>query len=384
MYKKRIFVGSSYETKGYAQIIAQVLEELDCIPIVWWSIPVFKGGKYIFDNILDIVHTVDAGVFLLAEDDKLNSRGDNFATPRDNVLIEAGLFYGVRGINGVGLCVVDSPKIPSDWNGITTIRFEENQINKFKEKIKYWINNVKYVNNEKPNNVHMQARKDIHEQCSLGKRLGLCNDTYKHINYIKILNLTSNLFVNPTTAEVGHKKQDELNLSEAIHSILMNTDACIQLILPELNENILNDIQSKIANSNVGAKGAIYSAQSKLFELLTKDKVFKIALQQNRFHYFTTDICIPFAIFVVEYDNKYSFLNHVKVDLYSAALVNENERRSMIIWQNTDLENYNFFLHNFDNIRKNLSRSPSMNEMKTWSDEWRSIMKRDMKTKSWS
>ena len=377
MYKKRIFIGSSSKQKENVKKIACVLEEIGCDVTRWWDSSVFRVGEYTFDSLLQAAHLYDAGLFLLAEDDYLyNDKGEDFKTTRDNVLLEAGVFFGALGRNGVGLCVVGSPKMPTDWAGITTIKFnhEENR-HRFQDEVERWLKKVKHRNNEKPFNVHMQARKEIDQQYLLKKRLNSDSDVYMHIRSVKILNLASNLFINPDDADSECKSDDTLHLSKVMYLIIKNnSNARIQLVLAEPTYNVLKDVNTKIANP-IGATEVIYSTQSKLYEFLTSDEVFKAAYRENRFLYKVTDLCLPFAIFAVEYDSEFSFLNHVRVDLYSAALTNENDRRSMVIWQNQDHENYQFFRQNFENIRQHLSRRPSMDEMKIWSEKWENELK---------
>ena len=339
----------------------------------WWNDDVFPPCEYTFDSILNVAHLVDAGIFILAEDDILcgeNGKKTN-ATTRDNVLIEAGVFYGVLGKNGVGLCAIDNPKMPSDWLGINIIKYKEDMQITLEEKIKIFLDNVERKNNKKPNNVHMQARREIHKQYPLRHRLGSDSSVYKNIVYVRILNIASSLIVNPSEAEYGHKKQDTHNLSEIIYTILRDTNAWVQLVLADPTNWVVNDAKSKIANP-LGAEAIIFSAQSRLYDLLTGNDVYIKALQERRFQYRVTDIAIPFVVFAVEYDYRYSYLNHVKIDLYSAALTDEDSRRSMVIWQRQDNENYDFFLQNFKDIISNsngLSRIPSIDQMMGWLDK---------------
>ena len=275
MCQKRIFIGSSSEAKPYAKKIAATLEKLDCVTMPWWEAHVFPAGDYTFDSILHAAHSVDAGVFLLAEDDTTHSRGRAFATTRNNVLLEAGLFYGVLGRSGVGLCTIDSPDIPSDWDGITLIRFNAEKMNEFEERAKHWLKKVKHRNNVKPHNVHMQSREEIHKLYSLEKRLGSNIEMRKHITYIRILNFASTLLINPDEAEPEQRSHDSCELSEMVYSILKNnSSARIGLILSEPTEYGLKDVGCKIA-SPIGPQRVMYNAQSKLYEFLTNDEVYR-------------------------------------------------------------------------------------------------------------
>ena len=392
MYKKTIFIGSSSEAKPYAKKIAATLERLGCITMPWWEAHVFPAGEYTFDSILYAAHSVDAGLFLLAEDDTTHSRGRAFATTRNNVLLEAGLFYGVLGRNGVGLCVDGMPEIPSDWDGITLLRFNAEKMNEFEECVNYWLQKVKYRNNKKkknseenkqnpdnerkPNNVYMESREKIHKQYLFNERLGGDVDTRKHITEIKILSFTSNLLINPELPGTGGIPEDKPSNAEVMLSVIEQSKARIELILAKPTDYVLKDIITKLA-SKIGPVNSVYSAQNAMYELLTGNRneslSYQKAYKDKRFHYKVTELCIPFAIFAVKYDDDYHDLNHVKVDLYSAALSDENNKRSMIIWQNQDEANYTFFIKNFDDIYKYHSEIPSMEEMKIWSDKWKGM-----------
>jgi hypothetical protein len=382
-YKKRVFIGSSTKSRENAEDIARILEELGCSTIRWWDPSVFVGGQYTFESILKVANEVDAGLFLLDEDDIISEK--NFTAVNVNVVLEAGVFYGVLGQRGVGLCTIGSPKIPSDWDGITRIPFSREALSTFTIRLRKWLENVNRVKHKEPNNVHMGNREKIHRLYPVGERMGFNKNEYgdvdiavsKHITRMRILNICSNLIINPDYAEHSHTIPDDPNsISKVIRSILTNTRAQMTLILAKPTENVLKDMQHKIANPNPNkATGAIYSAQSELYNALSGDTLFAEAKRENRFGYYVTDMCMPFAIFAVEYDTEYSFLNHVKVDLYSAPLTNENERRSMIIWQNSDEENYNFFLRNFDNVRTQLCSPHNMDEMRIWADKWKTMEK---------
>ena len=63
--------------------------------------------------------TVDAAVLIFSEDDQVWYRGDLGSQPRDNVLIEYGLFLGRLGQPRVIFCVRGKPRIAQDLQGIT-------------------------------------------------------------------------------------------------------------------------------------------------------------------------------------------------------------------------------------------------------------------------
>jgi len=377
--KKRIFIGSSTQSKDIAQKIATILENCDAQVNCWFNIPTFTPGQYTWENLMKIVNDYDGAVFVLSKDDVISIEGGSEKdrksfTARDNVLIEAGLFYGVLGKKGVALYHSEDVKMPTDWQGLTTIRATMEQRHILAEELKAWLKEVKYKHNKKPHNVHMQSKKEINSHYTIAERLGLNDDSLNHITHVRILNFASTLLINSDkAAETRHR--DDPNLPYVIHSILKNKEASLELILAEPTEAVLKDVQTKIANGRVGPHGAIYSVQNKIYELLKSDDIFKEVKRNGRFSYCVTSISIPFAIFNVEFDNEYSYLNHVRIDLYSAKLLAEDDRRSMIIWQTQDEDNYKFFVDNFNAIRRDdgICRPPSESELKHWSEKWSKI-----------
>ena len=82
---------------------------------------------------------------------------------------------------------------------------------------------------------------------------------------------------------------------------------------------------------------------------------------------------MPFGIFNVEFMDEAKKYNHVKVDIYSAALDNEDDRRSFVIWQKDDPKNYKFFVDNFNDTKQNgtlCTRHHSFEKLKKWAQEW--------------
>jgi len=375
-YPKKVFIGSSNENRNTAKKIAKILkDDRECSPILWWTPEVFTGGQYTFESILKVAHKVDAGIFLLAEDDVTYSRDRQFMATRANVVLEAGVFYGVLGCKNVGLCTIGSPDIPRDWDGITRISFNQEDITLFKQELKRWLENVVYVNHKEPPNVHMASRENIHTLYPIDVRLGfnkdelgeINNDVSKYITKLRILCLTGNSIINPEEMVPDiFERHKSVSISKAIYSILANTTAELDLILANPTESILKDVHLKIANPRGGAKKTSYSALKTLYELLTSNEIFVKAFHERRFHCYLADLYFPFAIFAVEYKSKYAFLNHVKIDPYSLYLTDEDEMRTMIIWQNSDKNNYDFFVSNFDTIRRNLEPLKKPGELKNF------------------
>jgi hypothetical protein len=128
--RAKVFIGSSTKTKQHVTIIASWLDELKLNVWRWFDDRVFIAGQIIFPRLVEIANEVDAAIFVMGEDDDLWYRQDIVGkpqdkefvkTPRDNVLIEYGLFSGVLKASQVIVCRVGSPKVASDLGGLVYV-----------------------------------------------------------------------------------------------------------------------------------------------------------------------------------------------------------------------------------------------------------------------
>lgn len=63
----------------------------------------------------------DFGIMIFAKDDITTVRGEEFETPRDNVLFEYGLFLGRVGSDKAFIVAEEGIKLPSDLLGVTHV-----------------------------------------------------------------------------------------------------------------------------------------------------------------------------------------------------------------------------------------------------------------------
>lgn len=119
----RIFIGSSSESLRIARGVKANLEHVGEVRI--WDEDLPRPSEYLMDELVTFTNTYDFGVFIFGADDVTTSRNISFFTPRDNVLLEAGMFYGSVGRRRTFLLVDRSVgvKIPSDLLGITVKSF---------------------------------------------------------------------------------------------------------------------------------------------------------------------------------------------------------------------------------------------------------------------
>lgn len=120
--KRKLFIGSSTEGSDVAnQLKSKIDAECgDWIETeIWNDGSIFNVNKNALDSLLKAARKFDYGVLVASQDDVTISRGVTKDAPRDNVLLEMGMFLGSLGLTRAFLMVEDETKLPSDYNGVT-------------------------------------------------------------------------------------------------------------------------------------------------------------------------------------------------------------------------------------------------------------------------
>lgn len=128
MNKPRIFLGSSTKQEGLLQSLERGLGEVAQVD-PWMSS--FNLGTTAIDRLLELTREVDFAAFVFAQDDwtavnrtEPDPSATGQASPRDNVVFEAGLFGGVLGMRRTFILHANGAKLPSDLLGLTCIRYD--------------------------------------------------------------------------------------------------------------------------------------------------------------------------------------------------------------------------------------------------------------------
>src|SRR6185295_6926251 len=128
MDKPRIFLGSSGKQQKLLQELTRGLE--DVAQVQPWTTS-FNPGTTTLERLLELTREVDFAAFVFAQDDWTTSSppasdpaGSGQASPRDNVVFEAGLFGGVLGMRRTFILHAQGSKLPSDLLGLTSVRYE--------------------------------------------------------------------------------------------------------------------------------------------------------------------------------------------------------------------------------------------------------------------
>jgi hypothetical protein len=129
MDKPRIFLGSSGKQQKLLQALTRGLE--DMAHVEPWTTS-FNPGTSTLERLLELTREVDFAAFVFARDDWTNNAPpasdptqSGQASPRDNVVFEAGLFGGVLGMRRTFILHATGAKLPSDLLGLTCVRYGE-------------------------------------------------------------------------------------------------------------------------------------------------------------------------------------------------------------------------------------------------------------------
>ena len=124
--KPRIFLGSSGKQAKLLQALTRGLSEV--AEVEPWT-TVFNPGVSTLDRLVELSREVDFAAFVFAQDDWTSSGSDagapSQASPRDNVVFEAGLFGGALGMRRTFILHAKGAKLPTDLLGMTAVRYPE-------------------------------------------------------------------------------------------------------------------------------------------------------------------------------------------------------------------------------------------------------------------
>src|SRR5690349_12914236 len=124
--KPRFFLGSSGQQAKLVQALTRGLEDIaDVDP---WT-TVFNPGVSTLERLVELTREVDFAAFVFAQDDWTTKEAtpdtaSGVASPRDNVVFEAGLFGGALGIRRTFILHAEGAKLPTDLLGLTSIRYD--------------------------------------------------------------------------------------------------------------------------------------------------------------------------------------------------------------------------------------------------------------------
>ena len=120
-----VFIGSSSESLPIATTIYNSLKRKRLEPRIWTD-GIFQCSRTTIEDLMAATEQSDFAVLVLAADDVTISRGRKKAAPRDNTVLELGLFMGALSRTRTYV-VAPRPldiKIPTDLLGITLLTYQ--------------------------------------------------------------------------------------------------------------------------------------------------------------------------------------------------------------------------------------------------------------------
>jgi predicted nucleotide-binding protein with TIR-like domain len=126
MDKPRIFLGSSTQQAKLLDVLTRGLGDV-CHVDPWTTS--FNPGTTAVERLLELTREVDFAAFVFAQDDWTATSApaspeSGQASPRDNVVFEAGLFGGALGMRRTFILHASGAKLPSDLLGLTCVRYD--------------------------------------------------------------------------------------------------------------------------------------------------------------------------------------------------------------------------------------------------------------------
>lgn len=145
----RIFLGSSSEGRG-ADIFLRVCQWIESAghEVIRWDAPgVFPPGTYTLEVLTSL--SVDAAVLVFSPDDSVWYRNELSQSPRDNVLLEYGLFAGLVGRRRVAIVTSHEVRRPTDLQGLTVLFADEGKMSRAEAEFNSWLKSMPDVNRSK-------------------------------------------------------------------------------------------------------------------------------------------------------------------------------------------------------------------------------------------
>jgi 8-oxo-dGTP pyrophosphatase MutT (NUDIX family) len=155
-----IFIGSSNESRKIATAIQENLG--DDFTVVVWGHDIFSLGEGQFDSLIRASKDFDFAVFIADTDDLLLKRNIQGFAPRDNVILEIGLFIGSLGKERVYIVGPSNYAVmlPSDLAGINIGHYNVHDQ-------KYLASALSPVSNRIRQQVEMHGPRDKNESSNI-------------------------------------------------------------------------------------------------------------------------------------------------------------------------------------------------------------------------
>ncbi|MCP4581130.1 MAG: hypothetical protein GY839_05895 [candidate division Zixibacteria bacterium] len=140
-----IFIGSSSEAGKIDKEIRSLISRLGASVVNWRNIS--NSGDFLLDNLLDLTSQVDGAILIASADDTLKKRGETSSIPRDNIILEIGLFLSQLGRRRTCIILVPNkdkvyPSLPSDLDGLTCLKYRPDSFSELEHNLEKLIKDI--------------------------------------------------------------------------------------------------------------------------------------------------------------------------------------------------------------------------------------------------
>lgn len=193
-----------------------------------------------------------------------------------------------------------------------------------------------------------------------------------HVREINLACYAGSIIFTPERHSVDRRAYDIGKMFKIFRALLTDSEFTLRLVINAPDSPAVQDAvrYSRLGNNAYEERpeAVFLSAYSGIRGLLAEEP-FRTAEKEKRLSLTLTDCVMPFSIFHVVYKKGWETFNHVKIDLYSLDLDSSADRRSMLIFEKDDPENYQFFVHQFEFLRKQDLKS-TRDRIRQNNDKW--------------
>ena len=121
-----LFIGSSKESVPILNLLLDQLGKSKNMILIPWTADIFWPSSATLEDLETRLPSIDFAVLIFGPDDKITSRKVTSLGPRDNVLLECGMFFGAIGRKRTYFLKPKETeiKLPSDLFGLKPIHYE--------------------------------------------------------------------------------------------------------------------------------------------------------------------------------------------------------------------------------------------------------------------
>ena len=261
--KSKIFIGSTVEGLDLAKAIQLNLEHSSYTTI--WYQGIFSLSGNTLDDLLKTLDDYDYGIFVFQPDDKSTIKGEDYATIRDNVIFELGLYFGRLGRNNSFYLIprnFQKLHLPTDLGGVTAGTYDFERLQKDKKNIRAIVGPF-----------CTQVEEMLSKNKNVSKGIGIRKaEMFNNFTEDFELLITS---ANTITLFFIHSRQWRENNQNAISDFLKREKTNLLVFLPNfMNINLMERIKSNFSDGKV-IETLIKDAYTFFLELKSgyKDKV---------------------------------------------------------------------------------------------------------------